>query len=191
MKTMKKVFLRMCLNLFIFITICVIASNTTADNVTYTYDDAGRLTKADYGGGKTITYTYDKSGNMLEKKVVTTAATDPVPDVKANGSDGPVTVTQGANLTVTVSIDPGNHTGENADWWIVVYTPSGEWEHLTPTGFTPGLSPTLQGFPLIDFGSTEIFNTSGSGAGTYTYYFAVDLGGGQLFFKSVVVNITP
>jgi hypothetical protein len=51
--------------------------------------------------------------------------------------------------------------------------------------------PSLQGFSLIDFGSTEIYNTSGLGAGTYTYYFAVDLEGGQLFFDSVVVNITP
>ncbi|MFI5180722.1 MAG: choice-of-anchor D domain-containing protein [Thermoanaerobaculia bacterium] len=35
------------------------------DTVTYTYDANGRLTKADYGGGKSVTYTYDKAGNIL------------------------------------------------------------------------------------------------------------------------------
>ncbi len=49
--------------------------------------------------------------------------------------------------------------------------------------------PSLPGISLVDFGSTEIFNTSGSGAGTYTYYFAVDLGGGEVFFDSVVVTV--
>ncbi len=43
--------------------------------------------------------------------------------------------------------------------------------------------------PLFDIKSFEIFNKSGLGAGTYTYYFAVELGGGQVFFKSVVVIV--
>jgi YD repeat-containing protein len=40
--------------------------------VTYSYDDAGRLTKVDYGDGRTITYTYDPTGNLLSR--TTTAA---------------------------------------------------------------------------------------------------------------------
>jgi len=35
--------------------------------VTYTYDDASRLTKVDYGNGRTITYVYDKAGNLLSR----------------------------------------------------------------------------------------------------------------------------
>jgi len=31
--------------------------------VQYTYDALGRVTKADYGGGKTVSYDYDKAGN--------------------------------------------------------------------------------------------------------------------------------
>lgn len=42
-----------------------------AGTVTYTYDEAGRLTKADYGRGKSITYTYDEAGNLLEQKTQT------------------------------------------------------------------------------------------------------------------------
>lgn len=37
--------------------------------VTYSYDDAGRLTKVDYGNGSTITYTYDSAGNLVSKTV--------------------------------------------------------------------------------------------------------------------------
>ncbi len=61
----------MRLILFILITICVIASNVTADDVTYTYDNAGRLTRVDYGNNKTITFTYDKAGNITQKIIST------------------------------------------------------------------------------------------------------------------------
>ena len=38
--------------------------------VTYSYDPAGRLIKADYGAAGSITYTYDKAGNLLSRSVV-------------------------------------------------------------------------------------------------------------------------
>jgi YD repeat-containing protein len=41
----------------------------TAGAVSYTYDDAGRLIRADFGNGKVIDYTYDKAGNLLERQV--------------------------------------------------------------------------------------------------------------------------
>jgi uncharacterized repeat protein (TIGR01451 family) len=37
--------------------------------VKYAYDDAGRLTGADYGGGRTIVYVYDAMGNLLQRVV--------------------------------------------------------------------------------------------------------------------------
>ena len=36
-----------------------------AGTVSYTYDPAGRLVAADYGGGKSTSYAYDNSGNLL------------------------------------------------------------------------------------------------------------------------------
>ena len=36
-----------------------------AGTVSYEYDDAGRLVKADYGGGTAIEYVYDDAGNLL------------------------------------------------------------------------------------------------------------------------------
>ncbi len=36
--------------------------------VTYTYDDAGRLVEADYGGIH-IVYTYNDAGNLLSRQI--------------------------------------------------------------------------------------------------------------------------
>ncbi len=43
--------------------------------VTYSYDSAGRLIKADYGSAGSINYTYDKAGNLLSRSVVAGQAT--------------------------------------------------------------------------------------------------------------------
>jgi YD repeat-containing protein len=40
-----------------------------ADAVTYTYDDAGRLSSATYPNGAAITYTYDAAGNLTARTV--------------------------------------------------------------------------------------------------------------------------
>jgi YD repeat-containing protein len=36
-----------------------------ASNIAYSYDPAGRLVAADYGGGKSTSYAYDNAGNLL------------------------------------------------------------------------------------------------------------------------------
>ena len=53
---------------FLFATTIAVAATT------YSYDSAGRLIKADYGGGASIAYTYDNAGNLLSR-VVTSAST--------------------------------------------------------------------------------------------------------------------
>jgi len=45
-----------------------------SQKVTYTYDNAGRLAKADYGNGQTITYVYDNAGNLLSSTTTPAAA---------------------------------------------------------------------------------------------------------------------
>lgn len=50
----------------ILLSLCI-AGAASAANITYTYDAAGRLTKADYVGGQSIAYTYDNNGNLLQQ----------------------------------------------------------------------------------------------------------------------------
>jgi YD repeat-containing protein len=46
-----------------------VAAISAAETVTYSYDAAGRLTNAAYGGGATIAYAYDAAGNLLLREV--------------------------------------------------------------------------------------------------------------------------
>jgi len=67
---MKKYF-NLPLMVVLICTVLLLSGNTvTAAMIQYTYDNAGRLVKAEYGGGKTISYTYDPNGNLLERKVL-------------------------------------------------------------------------------------------------------------------------
>jgi hypothetical protein len=149
-------------------------SYAAAGTVTYTYDSAGRLTRAGYGGGS-ITYTYDANGNLLQRKTVS-AAGDLVLDIKANGEDGPVRVTTETPVSVTVSLDPGSQAGQNADWWIAAHTPfdpPGDWySYVHPDGWRTGVHPCLQ-TPLFELAPTQVLNMT-LPIGSYTFYFAVD-----------------
>jgi len=42
---------------------------SASTTISYTYDNAGRLTQANYGG-KTIAYTYDNAGNLTQRQAV-------------------------------------------------------------------------------------------------------------------------
>ena len=54
----------------LLVTICLVfCLSAAAYEMTYTYDDAGRLTEVSYTGANTITYTYDNAGNMLNRRI--------------------------------------------------------------------------------------------------------------------------
>jgi YD repeat-containing protein len=63
----------------LLLTICC-----AAETVNYTYDNAGRLTRIDYGSGVSISYSYDAAGNVLNRTV--SRASD-APAATASGSD--------------------------------------------------------------------------------------------------------
>jgi len=120
-------------------------------------------------------------------------------DIKANTSDGPITISTTDMLSINVSLDAGSCLGENADWWVVVYAPfppPNDWYHynLSP-GWMPGLNVTYQG-PLFNLSPPfEVLNISGLPAGTYTFYFGVDmimngaLNMDQIYYDNVEVTI--
>ncbi|QOY91165.1 RHS repeat domain-containing protein [Paludibaculum fermentans] len=53
--------------------LAILAVALAAAPIKYSYDAAGRLTKADYGDGRVITYTYDAAGNLLRRDTATQA----------------------------------------------------------------------------------------------------------------------
>jgi hypothetical protein len=123
-------------------------------------------------------------------------SSDPSPDIKANGSDGPITITTNDTLTVAISLDAGNGAGQNADWWAAANTSFSGWFYYSLTGgWLSGLTVTHQG-PLADLSSTNILNgASGLPTGTYTIYFAVDTTmdgsvSSPVYSDSVVVTVT-
>ena len=137
----------------------------------------------------------NESWYAVEQEVVIGGAIDPVPDIKANGSDGPVYLAPNDNLSITVGLNPASHPGENADWWVVADTPFG-WYYYNVSGgyWIPGFFVTYQG-PLFDLTPVEVLNITGLPVGTYTFYFGVDmvmngsLDYDELYYDSVVVNI--
>jgi hypothetical protein len=120
----------------------------------------------------------------------------PKPDIKANGSDGPISITTADTLSITVELYSGINEGTEADWWLVAKTPQG-WIHYDPSsGWLPGREVTLQR-PLKNVATKEIYNMSGLVEGTYTFYFCVDMiqngliDKNQAYYNKVKVTINP
>jgi hypothetical protein len=100
----------------------------------------------------------------------------PILDIKANGSDGPLFITPGESVDISISLDPGIYPGVPADWWIAATTPfasPGDWySYVYPTGWFPGVNLCIQ-TPLFTLSPFEVLNMV-LPSGEYTFYFAVD-----------------
>lgn len=96
-------------------------------------------------------------------------SSDPVPDITANGSDGPVIIQEGDNLTVDISLEPGRHAGSIADWWILLfyYNPGTDlWVPVPLAGFQQ---------PLFELPLTELVNAADMPPGWFIFLFGVDM----------------
>ncbi len=97
----------------------------------------------------------------------------PILDIKANGLDGPMTITSGYNLQLSLTLISNDMEGKGVDWWVVANTPFG-WYHYDIGAFwLPGLEPTFQG-DLLDISQFTILNTAGLPEGSYIFYFGID-----------------
>jgi hypothetical protein len=147
------------------------------------------------GSNVYIVWMDERNGNS-DIYFNTNSAVDPLPDIKANGSDGPITITHSDLLTITVEFDAGDYSGVEADWFLVAMTPLGWYHYALKAGWIPGREVTFQ-TPLRDVPSREVLNMSGLPAGDYTFYFGVDLLQNGLismryaFYDRVSVTINP
>jgi hypothetical protein len=87
---------------------------------------------------------------------------DPVPDIKANGEDGPLSVTPADTVSFTVSLDPGGWETLLCDWWFFIVREPG----------TVVYRRYIQR-PLFDLAETEV--VSGQlPEGVYQAHFVID-----------------
>ena len=97
-------------------------------------------------------------------------------DIHANGSDGPVTVSTACEVSIDITLNPGNQTGEKADWWVAVKTPFAEpqgfYSYVHPKRWLPGIRFSFQG-GLFDLSSFEVLRRP-LPKGTYTFYFGLN-----------------
>ena len=134
-------------------------------------------------------------GNVIYALPLTSISA-PVCDIKANGSDGPVELTSGEALSVTIELDPGDYPGYQADWWVLADAPFGCYYYDACTEeWLRGCHVSYQG-PLFELTPpSEVLNVSDLPVGGYTFYFGVD--GNRngnldepLYYDSVEVSIT-
>ena len=145
-----------------------------------------------------VVWTDDRNGM---RDIYFNTASLPVLDIKANGLEGPITIIQGEPLLITVELEAGIQTGEDADWWVLMKTsdpkPNNWYYFDMPTRtWMLGRSTTRQG-SLFDVSSKEVPKTSSLAPGTYTFYFAVDMDmNGSIdaalaYYDMVKVTINP
>jgi hypothetical protein len=119
----------------------------------------------------------------------------PIPDIKANGSDGPIIITQSNTLQIKVSLISYGIT-DNADFWLAYKGPSG-WYHFdfSTKKWINGLDVTHQGV-LFDVNNKKVYQASGLSTGVYRFYFGVDLNMNGtitkscLYYDEVKVTVT-
>jgi hypothetical protein len=133
----------------------------------------------------TVTATYkDEPGDQL------------TPDIKVNGSDGPVAAPEGDPVSVTISLETGEFEGYTADWWIAIHTPfappGDRYTCVHATGWRTGVNLCTQA-ALFDLAPFEVLNMA-LPVGSYTFYFAVDPPDGvptAELVDSVAVEVIP
>jgi len=96
----------------------------------------------------------------------------PALDMKANGSDGPITVSPTDKVSFTISLDQGDLSGQSADWWILASTPAGRHSYVNATGWVYGVRRAYTA-PIFSFPEYELSNAVVP-AGDYLFCFALD-----------------
>ena len=115
---------------------------------------------------------------------------DPVPDIKANGFDGPLFIAFGTSLQVDVSLNASGAVGQAADWWLVAEAPDGRyWYDISGIWVKSAVPiPTYTG-PLFELAPMSVLNTSNLPVGIYRINFGVDTNAnGALDFDVLLVD---
>jgi len=99
------------------------------------------------------------------------------PDIKANGSDGQITVSSDTPVSISVGLSSGDQIGAMAEWWMAVHTPfasPNDWlTYVYPTGWQSGIHICAQ-VALFNFTGVQILPPMALPEGEYLFYFVLD-----------------
>jgi parallel beta-helix repeat protein len=121
------------------------------------------------------------SGSTRTDEVQDSAATDmgyhyppyiPVPVIKIDGQDGPLTIPSTQSILMTIHLDPGADKGVIFDWWILAQKKWGitfSWHF--PGNWKPGQNAFAHPLKTIQ---SYTFHNGTIPVGTWTLAFAVD-----------------
>ncbi len=136
-----------------------------------------------------------KDGTGLQSKSFSVEVNAPLPTITANGISNLLTVSQSTPVSISVSLEPASHDGQNADWWIVADTPFGWFSYVYPGGWSANVELTIQA-PLFKlFPAFEVLKMN-LPPGEYTFYFAVDMSPDRnlntpVYYDTVQVDVMP
>ncbi len=106
---------------------------------------------------------------------------DPIPDMRANGLDGPVEVTDNESVRITASLDPGNMRGVNVDWWIGALTISGTYWINPSLHWVQSSTPVSFGqYPLYYFSEIPLLEAP-LPVGVYMFFSVFDMNPDGIF----------
>ncbi|MEW6219056.1 MAG: hypothetical protein AB1634_05900 [Thermodesulfobacteriota bacterium] len=99
----------------------------------------------------------------------------PLPDLKANGLDGPVALAPGERLVVSLGLHAGTLAGQDGDWFVALYAFNRLFFlDLRRQRWTQRPEVSWQG-PLVDVPSqVPVLDATGLPAGAYTFFFLLD-----------------
>lgn len=99
-----------------------------------------------------------------------------ITDIKANASDGPLVINTGELLKVTISLNPNEASGYQADWWVYAVSDSiGTYWYKNGSGWNKSDTPiTAYEGPLTAISNFKVLESSTLPQGNYDFYFQVD-----------------
>lgn len=98
----------------------------------------------------------------------------PVPDIKVNAADGPITVRRSTDVTVTASVDAGTEGGHLYDWWMGAITPYGKYWVNQSQQWVKSSAPISMGqIAMYDMPTTEMLSRT-LPMGSYRFFFVLD-----------------
>jgi len=159
-----------------------------------------RIVLSDPAPGKwyVLVYGFEDFGGvkLTTKTTKEQTKTNPSVNLQVNSHDSFTTVKAHENILIYLSINPGDFTKKDADWWLIAQTPNGlEYFDIYSGAFIPGFSCTYQG-QLFSFSNIPLRYHGKLLPGKYIFYFGIDLIKNgtitfdKLFYDYVEVDVT-